>query len=53
VATGFSFGFLDAEDETYRLSRNVGKKLPILAALEPGRTQFSSFISFEVEDHVI
>jgi len=32
-ATGFSFGFLNPEDETYRLSRNVGKKLPLLAAL--------------------
>jgi hypothetical protein len=27
-----SFGFLNPEDGTVRLSRNVGKKLPLLAA---------------------
>ena len=30
--TGFFFGFLKPEDGTDRLSRNVGKKLPLLAA---------------------
>jgi hypothetical protein len=28
----FSFGFLNPEDGTERLSRNVGKKLPLSAA---------------------
>jgi hypothetical protein len=27
-----SFGFLNPEDGTIRLSRNVGKKLPLVAA---------------------
>jgi len=30
-ATGFSFGFLNPEDESDMLSRNFGKKLAILA----------------------
>jgi len=29
---GILFGFLTVKDETDRLSRNVGKKLPLLAA---------------------
>jgi len=28
----FSFGFLNPEDGTDKLSRNFGKKLPLLAA---------------------
>ena len=34
-------GFLSPEDGTDRLSRNVGKKLPLLAAQQLRRTQFS------------
>jgi len=43
--TYFSSGFLEfltLEDGTDRLSRNVGKKLPIVAAKQPRRAQFST-----------
>jgi hypothetical protein len=39
------FGFLTHEDVTDRLSRNVGKKLPLLAAQYRRRAQFSNVIS--------
>ena len=32
TVTGFLFGFFIPEDGTDRLSRNVGKELPLLAA---------------------
>jgi len=37
-----SFLFLIPEDGTDRLSRNVGKKLPLLAAQLTNRAQFSN-----------
>src|SRR5215469_9361195 len=45
VLTYFSSGlleFLTLEDGTNRLSRNVGKELPIVTAKQPKRAQFST-----------
>ena len=39
-------GFLTSEDGTGKLSRNVGNKLPLLAAQYPIRAQFSNFRIF-------
>ena len=33
TSSGFKNGFVNPDNETDRLSRNVGKKLPLLAAL--------------------
>jgi len=42
VGLGFPYGFLTLEDGTDKLYRNVVKKLPLLAALEPRTAQFLS-----------
>jgi hypothetical protein len=39
---GILLGLLTIEDRTNRLSRNVGKKLPIYAAYNPGTAKISS-----------
>ena len=42
--TSVLYGFLTLEDGTDKLFRNVGKELPLLAAQQPRRTQFSSTV---------